>query len=48
MRALPKNKSIILIQVDAHMDWRDEVNGEKEGYSSPIKRASELKSINSM
>ena len=37
MRALPKNKSIILIQVDAHMDWRDEVNGEKEGYSSPIK-----------
>ena len=48
MRALPENKSIILIQVDAHMDWRDEVNGEKEGYSSPIKRASELKSINSI
>ena len=48
MRALPRDMSIILIQIDAHMDWRDEVNGEKEGYSSPIKRASELKSINSI
>ena len=48
MRALPEDKSITLIQIDAHMDWRNEVNGEKEGYSSPIKRASELKSISSI
>ena len=45
MRALPKDKSIVLIQVDAHMDWRDEVNGEKEGYSSGIRRASEMDHI---
>ena len=48
MRALPEGNPVVLIQVDAHMDWRDEVNGEKEGYSSPIRRASELKSIKSI
>ena len=48
MRALPEGNPVILIQIDAHMDWRDEVNGEKEGYSSPIRRASELKSIKSI
>ena len=48
MRALPEENPVVLIQIDAHMDWRDEVNGEKEGYSSPIRRASELKSIKSI
>ena len=48
MRALPKDKPVVLIQIDAHMDWRDEVNGEKEGYSSPIKRASELNSVSAI
>ena len=33
---------ITLIHVDAHLDWRDEINGETEGYSSPIRRASEM------
>jgi agmatinase len=36
---------ITLVHVDAHLDWRDEVNGEREGYSSPIRRASELDHI---
>ncbi len=27
--------------VDAHIDWRHEVNGVRAGYSSPIRRASE-------
>jgi agmatinase len=43
MRALEDHgPSITLVHVDAHLDWRDEVNGEKEGYSSPIRRASEM------
>ncbi|MEM7668694.1 MAG: agmatinase [Pseudomonadota bacterium] len=42
MRALPRDEEVTLIQVDAHMDWRDEVNGVHDGYSSPIRRASEL------
>ena len=36
---------ITLVHVDAHLYWRDEVNGEREGYSSPIRRASELDHI---
>lgn len=35
-------EKITLVQVDAHIDWRDEINGEHDGYSSPIRRASEL------
>jgi len=33
---------ITLVQVDAHIDWRDDVNGERHGFSSPIRRASEM------
>jgi agmatinase len=33
---------ITLVHIDAHIDWRDEINGVTEGYSSPIRRASEM------
>ncbi len=39
------NEPITLVHVDAHLDWRHEVNGETEGYSSPIRRASEMRWI---
>ena len=42
MRALPKDQKITLVHIDAHLDWRDNVNGVREGYSSPIRRASEM------
>jgi agmatinase len=42
MRALERDEEITLVHVDAHLDWRDDVNGEPEGYSSPIRRASEM------
>ncbi len=46
MRALDDiGETITLIQVDAHIDWRDNVNGVREGYSSPIRRASEMDHI---
>ena len=35
-------ETVTLVHVDAHLDWRDEINGENEGYSSPIRRASEM------
>ncbi len=41
-RALENHGPITLVHIDAHLDWRDEVNGAREGYSSPIRRASEL------
>ncbi|MFX7731807.1 arginase family protein, partial [Acinetobacter baumannii] len=31
-----------VVQVDAHLDFRDEVNGERHGYSSPMRRMSEM------
>ncbi|MBA3447376.1 MAG: agmatinase [Pseudaminobacter sp.] len=31
-----------ILQIDAHIDWRDELHGERHGYSSPMRRASEM------
>ncbi len=43
MRALEVHgQSVTLVHLDAHLDWRDEIDGEREGYSSPIRRASEM------
>ena len=42
MRAYEGRGPITLVHLDAHLDWRDHVNGVKDGYSSPIRRASEL------
>lgn len=42
MRSLPKDKKVTIVQVDAHLDWRDNVSGVSEGYSSPMRRASEM------
>jgi agmatinase len=44
-RALEDYGPVHLIQIDAHLDWRDTLNGAREGYSSPIRRASELSHI---
>jgi agmatinase len=44
-RALSQHGPVTLVHVDAHLDWRDEVNGVKEGYSSTIRRASEMPHI---
>jgi agmatinase len=42
MRAYDDIGSMCLVQFDAHLDYRDEVNGVREGLSSSIRRASEL------
>jgi agmatinase len=43
MRALEVHGTpVTLVHIDAHLDWRDEINGETEGYSSPIRRAAEM------
>ena len=35
-------KPVHVVQIDAHLDWRDEVGGVRRGYSSTLRRASEL------
>lgn len=43
MRALQGfAQGITLVHVDAHLDWRNESHGEREGFRSPIRRASEM------
>lgn len=42
LRGFDEVGPITLVHVDAHLDWRDEVNGVRDGLSSPIRRASEL------
>lgn len=42
LRAYREHGPITLVHVDAHLDWRDEVNGVRDGLSSPIRRASEM------
>ena len=45
LRAFEGRGPITLVQIDQHIDWRDEVNGVREGLSSPIRRASEMPHI---
>lgn len=35
-------RPVHIVHVDAHLDWRDEIGGVRRGYSSPLRRASEL------
>jgi agmatinase len=42
LRAYEGRRPLTVVQVDAHLDFRDEVDGVREGYSSPMRRASEM------
>ena len=33
---------VTVLQFDAHLDYRDDVNGIRDGYSSPMRRAAEM------
>src|SRR5439155_14157710 len=48
MRAYEGRGPICVVHLDAHLDWRDEVNGVHDGLSSPMRRASELPWVTSM
>lgn len=37
-----EGRPITILQIDAHIDWREEVEGERMGLSSTMRRASEL------
>jgi agmatinase len=45
LRAFEGHGPITLVHIDQHLDWRDEVNGVREGLSSPIRRASEMEHV---
>jgi agmatinase len=37
-----RQRPVTILQIDAHIDWRDEVQGERWGLSSTMRRASEM------
>lgn len=37
-----RSQQFTILQIDAHIDWRDEVGGERLGLSSTMRRASEM------
>lgn len=47
-RAFSDHDSLCVVHIDAHIDWRDERNGVKEGYSSVMRRVSEMPWVKSM
>jgi agmatinase len=39
---------VTIVQVDAHVDWADEIRGENLGYGSPMRRIAELPWVEGM
>jgi len=37
-----QGRRVVILQIDAHIDWRDAVQGERWGLSSTMRRASEM------
>jgi agmatinase len=42
LRGFEGQRPLTVLQIDAHIDYRDEVDGVRDGYSSPMRRASEM------
>jgi agmatinase len=45
LRAFDHHGPLTVLQVDAHLDFRDQVAGVRDGYSSPMRRASEMEHV---
>lgn len=48
IEALEPLGPLTIVQIDAHIDWRDERRGEPLGFSSTMRRASELEHVESI
>ncbi|MEP6808012.1 MAG: arginase family protein, partial [Chloroflexota bacterium] len=42
LRAYAEHGPLTVVQIDAHLDFRDEVAGVRDGYSSTMRRAAEM------
>ena len=48
LRAFDAYGALCVVHIDAHIDWRDERDGVREGYSSGMRRASEMPWLKAM
>lgn len=45
IEAVAETGPVTILQIDAHIDWREEVDGETHGFSSTMRRASEMPNV---
>ncbi len=45
IQAIAETGPVTVLQIDAHIDWREEVDGERFGFSSTMRRASEFENV---
>lgn len=48
LAAFADHGPVWILQIDAHIDWRDQLHGERHGYSSPMRRTSEMPHVAGM
>ncbi len=48
LRAIEDHGPVGVVHIDAHLDFRDDVNGFKEAFSTPLRRASEMPWVQSI
>jgi agmatinase len=48
LKAHATHGDVTVLQIDAHIDWREEVQGERLGLSSTMRRASEMAGVKSI
>jgi len=48
VRAYNDYNALCVVHIDAHIDWRDERDGVRDGYSSGMRRASEMPWVTAM
>ena len=48
LRGYDVHEALCVVHIDAHIDWRDERDGVREGYSSVMRRASEMPWVKAM
>jgi agmatinase len=48
LKAYEAFQELCVVQIDAHLDWLDERDGVRCGFSSPMRRASELSNVSSI
>ncbi len=45
IEAISSQMPVVIVQIDAHIDWREEIDGERFGFSSTMRRSSEFENI---
>jgi agmatinase len=48
LRGYEGHGPVFVVHVDAHLDWRDNIEGVRDGLSSPLRRASEMEWVRGM